>query len=62
VVAEDSDSGILAASAAGMTPFLVPDSSIPRVIPAAIAERAYRVCASLTEVLGILSAAPPEPD
>lgn len=58
VVIEDSDSGITAASAAGMTPFLVPDSSIPRVIPAAVKARAYRTCKSLTEVLGILSAAP----
>jgi HAD superfamily hydrolase (TIGR01509 family) len=58
VVIEDSDSGITAASAAGMTPFLVPDSSIPRVIPAAVKARAYRICKSLTEVLGILSAAP----
>jgi beta-phosphoglucomutase-like phosphatase (HAD superfamily) len=58
VVIEDSDSGITAASAAGMTPFLVPDSSIPRVIPAAIKARAYRTCKSLTEVLGILGAAP----
>jgi beta-phosphoglucomutase-like phosphatase (HAD superfamily) len=57
VVIEDSDRGIEGASAAGMTPFLVPDSSIPRAIPAAVRARAYRVCASLTEVLGILSAA-----
>lgn len=55
VVIEDSDSGIGAASAAGMTPFLVPDSSIPRAIPPAVLARAYRVCASLTEVLAILS-------
>jgi hypothetical protein len=39
-------------------PFLVPDSSIPRVIPAAVKAQAYRICTSLTEVLGILSAAP----
>lgn len=57
VVIEDSDSGITAAAAAGMTPFLVPDSSIPRVIPSAVKARAYRTCESLTEVLGILSAA-----
>jgi hypothetical protein len=45
------------ASAAGMTPFLVPDSSIPREIPAAVRARASRTRATLTEVLGILSAA-----
>ncbi len=58
VVVEDSDSGITAAAAAGMTPFLVPDSSMPRVIPAAVRARAYRICESLAEVLDILSAAP----
>lgn len=57
VVVEDSDSGITAAAAAGMTPFLVPDSSMPRVIPAAVRARAYRICQSLAEVLDILSAA-----
>jgi beta-phosphoglucomutase-like phosphatase (HAD superfamily) len=57
VVLEDSDSGITAAAAAGMTPFLVPDSSMPRVIPAAIRARAYRACESLTDVLDILSGA-----
>lgn len=57
VVIEDSDIGVAAAAAAGMTPFLVPDSSIPREIPAAVRERAYRTCESLTEVLAILSAA-----
>jgi len=57
VVIEDSDSGIAGASAAGMTPFLVPDSSIPREIPAAVRARAYHVCDSLIEVLDILSAA-----
>jgi beta-phosphoglucomutase-like phosphatase (HAD superfamily) len=58
VVAEDSDSGVRGAAAAGMTPFLVPDSSIPRAIPADVRALAYRTCASLTEVLGILAAAP----
>ena len=57
VVAEDSDSGIAAAAAAGMTAFLVPDSSMPRVIPAAISARAYRTCESLIGVLDILSGA-----
>jgi beta-phosphoglucomutase-like phosphatase (HAD superfamily) len=61
VVLEDSDSGIMAAAAAGMTPFLVPDSSLPRVIPAAIQARAYRICESLNDVLDILSAAPISP-
>jgi len=57
VVLEDSDSGITAAAAAGMISFLVPDSSVPRVIPAAIQARAYRTCESLNDVLDILSAA-----
>jgi beta-phosphoglucomutase-like phosphatase (HAD superfamily) len=61
VVLEDSDSGIRAAAAAGMTPFLVPDSSMPRVIPAEVRELAYRICDSLTDVLDILSAAPVGP-
>jgi beta-phosphoglucomutase-like phosphatase (HAD superfamily) len=61
VVVEDSDSGITAAAAAGMTPFLVPDSSMPRVIPAAIQALAYRICESLNDVLDILSAAPADP-
>jgi HAD superfamily hydrolase (TIGR01509 family) len=57
VVAEDSDSGIRAAAAAGMRPFLVPDASIPRVVPDEVRALAYRVCGSLTEVQEILSAA-----
>jgi beta-phosphoglucomutase-like phosphatase (HAD superfamily) len=61
VVLEDSDSGITAAAAAGMTPFLVPDSSVPRVIPDAIRARAYRTCESLSDVLDILRAAPAVP-
>jgi beta-phosphoglucomutase-like phosphatase (HAD superfamily) len=61
VVIEDSDSGITAGAAAGMTPFLVPDSSMPRVIPAAVRALAYRTCESLAEVLDILSAAPASP-
>ena len=61
VVVEDSDSGITAADAAGMTPFLVPDSSMPRAIPDAIQARAYRICESLNDVLDILSAAPVSP-
>jgi beta-phosphoglucomutase-like phosphatase (HAD superfamily) len=61
VVLEDSDSGIRAAAAAGMTPFLVPDSSMPRVIPAEVRALAYRICDSLTDVLDILSAAPVSP-
>jgi beta-phosphoglucomutase-like phosphatase (HAD superfamily) len=56
VVIEDSDHGINAAYAAGMTPFLVPDSSIPRVIPPDILAKAYRTCESLIDVLGILKA------
>jgi len=44
-----------------MTPFLVPDSSMPRVVPAAVLELAYRTCDSLTDVLDILSAAPASP-
>lgn len=59
VVAEDSDSGIRAAAAAGMIPFLVPDASIPRVVPDEVRALAYRVCGSLTEVRDILSAAEP---
>jgi beta-phosphoglucomutase-like phosphatase (HAD superfamily) len=58
VVAEDSDNGIRGAAAAGMTPFLVPDSSIPRAVPAQVRALAYRICGSLTELLGILSTAP----
>ncbi len=54
VVLEDSDSGIAAASAAAMTTFLVPDKSIPRVIPAAVRAQAHKVCGSLSEVLAIL--------
>jgi beta-phosphoglucomutase-like phosphatase (HAD superfamily) len=61
VVLEDSDSGIRAAAAAGMTPFLVPDSSMPRVIPAEVRALAYQICDSLTDVLDILSAAPASP-
>jgi beta-phosphoglucomutase-like phosphatase (HAD superfamily) len=61
VVIEDSDHGIAAAAAAGMTPFLVPDSSIPRAIPPAVRRKAYMTCESLTEVLAILSAAPKHP-
>lgn len=59
VVAEDSDSGILGAHAAGMTPFLVPDASVPREIGSDITALAYRVCRSLTDVLAALSSAPP---
>jgi HAD superfamily hydrolase (TIGR01509 family) len=58
VAVEDSDSGIRAAAAAGMVPFLVPDSSIPRVVPPDIRALAYRTCASLSEVRDILSGAP----
>jgi HAD superfamily hydrolase (TIGR01509 family) len=54
VVIEDSDHGINAAYAAGMTPFLVPDSSIPRAVPPDIRAKAYKTCESLTEALGIL--------
>jgi beta-phosphoglucomutase-like phosphatase (HAD superfamily) len=54
VVIEDSDHGINAAYAAGMTPFLVPDSSIPRVIPPDIRAKTCKTCESLSEVLGIL--------
>jgi HAD superfamily hydrolase (TIGR01509 family) len=58
VVVEDSDSGIRGAAAAGMVPFLVPDASIPRQVPADVLALAYRTCGSLTEVRDILSAAP----
>jgi beta-phosphoglucomutase-like phosphatase (HAD superfamily) len=58
VVLEDSDSGIIGAHAAGMTPFLVPDSSVPRPILPDVIGLAHRVCSSLTEVLAVLSAAP----
>ncbi|HTZ22957.1 MAG TPA: HAD family phosphatase [Streptosporangiaceae bacterium] len=61
VVLEDSDSGISAAAAARMIPILVPDSSVPRVIPAAIQALAYRICGSLNDVLDVLSAAPASP-
>jgi beta-phosphoglucomutase-like phosphatase (HAD superfamily) len=54
VVIEDSDHGINAAYAAGMTPFLVPDSSIPRSIPPDIRAKAYKTCESLSDVLGVL--------
>ena len=57
VVVEDSDSGIRGAAAAGMLPFLVPDASIPRQVPADVRALAYRTCASLAEVRDILSAA-----
>ena len=59
VVVEDSDHGINAAAAAGMTSFLVPDSSIPRTIPPDIRAKAYRTCESLRDVLAILEAATP---
>jgi HAD superfamily hydrolase (TIGR01509 family) len=55
VVAEDSDSGIRAAAAAGMIPFLVPDASIPRVVPDQVRALAYRICDSLTDVRNILN-------
>lgn len=58
VAVEDSDSGIRSAAAAGMVPFLVPDVSIPRVVPPDVRALAYRICASLAEVRDILSAAP----
>lgn len=61
VVLEDSDSGLTAAAAAGTTPILVPDSSMPRVIPDAIQALAYRICESLNDVLDMLSAAPAGP-
>jgi beta-phosphoglucomutase-like phosphatase (HAD superfamily) len=61
VVFEDSDSGLTAAAAAGMTPILVPDSSMPRVIPDGIQALAYRICGSLNDALDILSAAPASP-
>lgn len=58
VVVEDSDHGINGAYAAGMTSFLVPDSSIPRAVPPDVRARAYRTCQSLTDVLRILSGRP----
>jgi HAD superfamily hydrolase (TIGR01509 family) len=61
VVLEDSDSGITAAATAGMIPILVPDSSVPRVIPAGIQAKAFRTCESLNDVLDLLSAAPAAP-
>jgi beta-phosphoglucomutase-like phosphatase (HAD superfamily) len=54
VAVEDSDSGLRAAAAAGMLPFLVPDASLPRVVPDDVLALAYRVCPSLTQVRDIL--------
>jgi hypothetical protein len=39
----------------------VPDSSVPRVIPADIKALAYRTCESLNDVLDLLAAAPAAP-
>ncbi len=55
LVLEDSDSGILAAHAAGMIPLMIPDPSIRLADPpAAILERVYRKFNSLTDVLRYL--------
>ena len=57
LVLEDSDSGILAAHAAGMIPLMIPDPLIRLADPpAAILERAYRKFDSLTDVLDYLRA------
>src|SRR5262245_39741912 len=54
LVLEDSDSGVLAARAAGMNVILVPDSSVPRQIPADVAGLTYRRLGSLVEVRTLL--------
>jgi len=55
LVLEDSDSGILAADAAGMIPVMIPDHAIRLADPpAAILERVYRRFDSLTDVLSYL--------
>jgi len=59
VVLEDSDSGITAASNAGMIPILIPDSSFNRVIPPEIRTLAYRTLGSLSDVLQLLKTARP---
>ena len=59
LVLEDSDSGITAASNAGMIPILVPDASFKRTVPLDIHSLAYRTFGSLSEVLQFLKAARP---
>ena len=55
LVLEDSDSGILAAHAAGMIPLMIPDPAIRLADPpAAILERVYRKFDSLSDVLNYL--------
>jgi HAD superfamily hydrolase (TIGR01509 family) len=57
LVLEDSDSGILAAHAAGMIPLMIPDPLIRLADPpAVILERVYRKFDSLTDVLDYLQA------
>ncbi len=57
LVLEDSDSGILAAHAAGMIPLMIPDPAIRLADPpTAILECVYRKFDSLTDVLHYLQA------
>ncbi len=57
LVLEDSDSGILAAHAAGMIPLMIPDPLIRLADPpVAILERVYQKFVSLTDVLNYLQA------
>lgn len=57
LVLEDSDSGIYAASAAGMIPIMIPDSSVRLADPpTAVLDRVYRRFATLTEVIALLKA------
>lgn len=60
LVLEDSDSGICAASNAGMIPILIPDTSFKRTIPVDLRSIAYRSFSSLSEVLEFLKVTYPE--
>jgi beta-phosphoglucomutase-like phosphatase (HAD superfamily) len=55
LVLEDSEAGIRAAYAAGMTPVMIPDLKQPSPETRALA---YRVLPSLAEVVGLLNSAP----
>ncbi|WP_170213378.1 HAD family hydrolase [Catellatospora citrea] len=61
LVLEDSDSGIRAASAAGMASILVPDTSIPRIIPTDVTALASTQAASLLDVLKLFRIATSRP-